>query len=413
MGCNVYTVPGHLLCVKDGAKVATAATAAVLVALLVCFAVYGGDDEQRECEATVIQVDSLAGFILDVTNKDMERIGADFGYDVYIDSGDERFVAIYAKDFNGIPVGSLFLNYDTYRDRMTIAIYDGVIQDEADVSEGDKLKISVKGINKYYPDIPHYIAGYTDERSDYDSDQEYGNYRMVDAGDVDDDSLYRSASPWLAPGGRNVYCDDFIRDIEADVIFSLDRSDDEVAEMAKEQPDLHASSMVRDGKVYGFDLSPAIFSHPEDIRVVLEKYMEVDGKLVLSCAFGKDRTGIYCTIFEALAGASYEEIRQEFMISICNYYFIEEGSKEYDTVASIYVDHVLYIFAHPEIISHFLEVDWENLDYQPFDAEEAYTDYLIGEVGLSQEFVDALKAKIKGEESAVGIMMTSGEPIPA
>lgn len=397
---------------RDGAKVATAAMAAILVVSLVCFAVYSGNEEQSELEATIVVKDVLAGFILDISGKDMERIGADFGSDVYIDSGDKRYVAIYAKDFNGIPVGSLFLNYSSYEDQMTVAIYDGVIQNETDMDEGQKLKISVKGQNKYYPDIPHYLEGYTNERSDYPSDQVYGNYRMVDAGSIDEDSLYRSASPWVAPGGRNVYCDEFIRDIEADVLFSLDRDDDEVAELVKKQPDLYASSMARDGNVFGFKLSPAIFSNPEDIRVVLEKYMEVDGKLVLSCAFGKDRTGIYCSIFEALAGATYEEIRQEFMISICNYYFIEEGSKEYDTVANIYIDRVLYIFAHPEVIDHFLEVDWENIDYQPFDAEKAYTDYLIGEVGLSQEFVDALKSKIKGEVLSVGMTMVA-EPVAA
>lgn len=397
---------------KDGAKVATAAMAAILVVSLVCFAVYGGNEKQSELEATIVTNDDLAGFVLDISDKDMKRIGADFGSDLFIDSGDKRYVAIYAKDFNGIPLGSLFLNFSSYESQITVAIYDGVIQNETDMDVGDKMKISVKGLNKYYPDIPHYLEGYTNERSDYQSDQEYGNYRMVDAGDVDDDSLYRSASPWVAPGGRNVYCDEFIRDIGADVLFSLDRDDDEVAELVKKQPDLYASSMAREGNVFGFKLSPAIFSNPDDIRVVLEKYMEVDGKLVLSCAFGKDRTGIYSTIFEALAGASYEEIRQEFMISICNYYFIEEGSKEYETVANIYIDRVLYIFAHPEVIDHFLEVDWENLDYQPFDAESAYTDYLIGQLGLSQESVDVLKAKIKGEGQAIGMMMVA-EPAAA
>jgi hypothetical protein len=386
--------------------------ATILVVSLICFAVYSGNEEQSELEATIVVKDVLTGFVLDISGKDMERIGADFGSDVYIDSGDKRYVAIYAKDFNGIPVGSLFLNYSSYEDQMTIAIYDGVIQNETDMDEGQKLKISVKGMNKYYPDIPNYLKGYTNERSDYQSDQEYGNYRMVDVGGIEDDSLYRSASPWLAPGGRNVYCDEFIRDIGADVLFSLDRDDDEVAELVKKQPDLYASSMAKEGNVFGFKLSPAIFSNPDDLRVVLEKYMEVDGKLILSCAFGKDRTGIYCTIFEALAGASYKEIRQEFMISICNYYFIEEDSKEYEAVANIYIDRVLYIFAHPEVIDHFLEVDWENIDYQPFDAEKAYTDFLIEQVGLSQESVNALKAKIKGEGQAIG-MMTVAESAAA
>ena len=389
---------------KDGAKVATAAMATILVVSLICFAVYSGNEEQSELEATIVVKDVLTGYVLDISDEDMKRIGADFGSDVYIDSGGKRYVAMYVKDFNGIPLGSLFLNYSSYRDQMTIAIYDGVIQNETDMDEGQKLKISVKGQNKYYPDIPHYLEGYTNERSDYQSDQEYGNYRMVDVGGIEDDSLYRSASPWLAPGGRNVYCDEFIRDIGADVLFSLDRDDDEVAELVKKQPDLYASSMAKEGNVFGFKLSPAIFSNPDDLRVVLEKYMEVDGKLILSCAFGKDRTGIYCTIFEALAGASYKEIRQEFMISICNYYFIEEGSKEYEAVANIYIDRVLYIFAHPEVIDHFLEVDWENIDYQPFDAEKAYTDFLIEQVGLSQESVNALKAKIKGEGQAIGMM---------
>ena len=51
---------------------------------------------------------------------------------------------------------------------------------------------------------------------------------------------------------------------------------------------------------------------------------EKDGPYLIHCTEGKDRTGFVCMLIEALAGATYDEIVEDYMITYDNYYKITE-----------------------------------------------------------------------------------------
>ena len=59
-----------------------------------------------------------------------------------------------------------------------------------------------------------------------------------------------------------------------------------------------------------------------------------DGSFLVHCTEGKDRTGFVCMLLEALCGASYEEIVDDYMITYDNYYKITEKTDKtkYDTI---------------------------------------------------------------------------------
>ena len=44
------------------------------------------------------------------------------------------------------------------------------------------------------------------------------------------------------------------------------------------------------------------------------------GPYLIHCTEGKDRTGFVCALLEALCGASYDEMRDDYMITYDNYY---------------------------------------------------------------------------------------------
>ncbi len=113
------------------------------------------------------------------------------------------------------------------------------------------------------------------------------------------------------------------------------------------------------------------------------------------CTFGKGRTGAFCAIVEALAGATYEEIREDFMESMCNYYHVEEGTIEYEAVAHLYVDRVLYLYKHTEYINNYLAMDWSKMNFDDYVPEEVMTGYLINVSGIPQELIDAVKERIR------------------
>ena len=105
----------------------------------------------------------------------------------------------------------------------------------------------------------------------------------------------------------------------------------------------------------------------------------------------------HAAVLDGLAGATYDEIVVDYMMSFCNYYGIEVGSEEYDTVKEIMISRNPYMFEHPELIDHLENVDWSNVEFEKFDPETVFTKYLVDQVGLDQETVQKVKDKITGK----------------
>lgn len=68
--------------------------------------------------------------------------------------------------------------------------------------------------------------------------------------------------------------------------------------------------------------------------------LTAEGPVYIHCLEGKDRTGFVCVLLEALAGAGYDEMLDDYMKTYENYYGITKtGSPEkYKAVVSLYFD---------------------------------------------------------------------------
>ena len=53
---------------------------------------------------------------------------------------------------------------------------------------------------------------------------------------------------------------------------------------------------------------------------------EKEGPYLVHCTEGKDRTGFVCMLLEALCGATYQEIVDDYMLTYANYYGITAAS---------------------------------------------------------------------------------------
>ena len=96
------------------------------------------------------------------------------------------------------------------------------------------------------------------------------------------------------------------------------------AELFPDMAYLYREMMNRAGSRAGFRrVLTAIFTHDYD-----------QGSVLWHCTEGKDRTGFMCMLIEALAGAGYREIVDDYMITYDNYYEITEKSDKakYDTI---------------------------------------------------------------------------------
>ena len=355
-------------------------------------------NSEKTLTATVTDDGYFGSLALDIKMDDLRSIGADYGYDLNLTYKGIHKTCFVAKDWDGIPACTIFINHTTPTGTVVISLYNGNITKELGLDVGESFTLSVKGINKYYPLIPKYLTGGWPNREDYSTDAQYGNYRALTGGGLDSDLLFRSSSPFSDDDDRYKYVDQYYSDNNIQYIIALDQSEESIAKFVERHPDTYSSSLFNSGKVHAFEASPAVTSHPEEIRKVLDLIMSAPAgdSIGIFCECGKDRTGLYAAIIQALAGTSYEEIRADFLLSLCNYYLIEKGSQEYEAIGEMYFDRVMYIFEHPEIIDHLTELDWDHMTPGSYDAEQVITEFMITYVGLDQIYIDALKLKLKG-----------------
>lgn len=376
-------------------KIVLIAAVVVLVVASAVFFLYPRDSEEPTVlEVKIIGFDSYGNFALDVTEEQLHGMGADIGYEVYLDIRGERVIAMHSHDWNGLPHGMLFLSYTVSTGEMVLGLYNASLKDEMKLEVGDTMKLWYKGPSKYYDSLNKYLQPFSGQRSDYDSDEIFANFRELKGGSMKEDLIYRSASPWTTKDERTYYVNKLCEKEGIESLVLLDISYDALAKLIPESGDLYCNGIFDAGNVSAASFHPAVLSNTKDIEQFLRMFDESEGKVCIACKYGKDRTGSLCAMLQALAGASYEEICEEFMKSMTNYYGIEKGSEEYVAVESIYIRPFLYTMQHPEIIGHYHDVDWDEVDFQPFEPYEVVYKFLTEYVGMDHELIDRIIEKI-------------------
>jgi hypothetical protein len=381
--------------VKDRTKLIVAVLVVICLAgICVAWAANDRPTEKAYVTCNVLEIGDYEGCWLDLTKSQMYELNVPYGTDLYVELEGKTLKALYCMDYAGVPTFSLFLSYVTDDEMFDLAIFNGELTDFIDVSVGDPVKISVAGPNKYYSDLTGYIDGISVDREDYDSDEAFANFRELDGGFISDDTFYRSCTPWYGTD-RGEIADDFYESAEVDWLICLN-TDEELLEIYVEiMPDLYSSELFRQGKVHARQLTPAVQSNSDEVLWFIDSILDTDGKVGIFCTYGKDRTGIYCFMLQALAGVSFEDAKDEFMLSMLNYYGVEKGTPEYDALYDLYLFRLLYLIQHTDMIDNYLYVDWDNAELDDFVLEDLVTGYLIDVVGVSQEKIDALKERLK------------------
>ncbi len=111
----------------------------------------------------------------------------------------------------------------------------------------------------------------------------------------------------------------------------------------------HFLSLCEAGKVIPLGLSASYGSEvfAQKTAAGLAEMSGEQGPYLFHCTEGKDRTGFVCMLLEALAGASYDEILTDYMITYDNYYGInpEKDNKKYETIIAEVMNPMIEIIA--------------------------------------------------------------------
>ena len=224
--------------------------------------------------------------------------------------------------------------------------------DVSKVKETDTVSIKKKKSGKYLKEQKALNLEYTEERNDYNSDEEYANFRNVKVGRIKEGILYRGSSPIDNKISRAKYSDELIEKAKIKYIVDLSDDKEELKEhfASNDFESDYFKSLYENGKVGVYDVNMNYTSKEfaEQMVKAMTDMANNEGPYYIHCIEGKDRTGFFCVLIEGLAGASYEEIVNDYMITYKNFYGIDEKNERerYNVIKEHYLDTMLRFLAN-------------------------------------------------------------------
>ena len=169
---------------------------------------------------------------------------------------------------------------------------------------------------------------YKDDRSEFPSDEAFANFRPMNLGNLKENTVYRSASPCDNQHNRAPYVNNLIERAGVNCILNLADSDVKIERYinADDFNSPYFLTLYNEGKVIPLALNMNYFSEEFRSKVArgFAQMAEMEGPYLVHCTEGKDRTGFVCMLIEMLAGTSYQDMVDDYMITYDNYYKITE-----------------------------------------------------------------------------------------
>ena len=345
--------------------------------------------------------DEFGGAYIDISIADFNNLGFKFGDSLDLSfSNNVKYQDIGYYSGYYVPAGQeLVVGYPGY-DYIKFCInYGDDVYTMNKFDKDTKVTITVNTSAKYI-DIEETLSiSYSDDITQYDSAEEFANFRQMKAGNLKEGILYRGASPIDNRRNRASTVDKLLE--EHHIQYDIDLADKQVTAntfaYVDDKPMLTASNFVigdyfqnllDDDKVVLLGMAAAYKNDDfaAKMKIMFETILNNDGPYYIHCLEGKDRTGYVCMVIEALCGATYDELIDDYFITYHNYYGIEKGSNKYEVIKSMHIDEMIrYVFDFDED-TNLLTANYHT----PVNA------YLLS-IGLTQDQINAIQTKLSKE----------------
>ena len=166
----------------------------------------------------------------------------------------------------------------------------------------------------------------------------FANFREVTGGELAAGRIYRSASPCDDQHNRAAYANALAE--EAGIKFVLNMSDNETKYQAHVEAEgfssVYYDQLYKNGQVLLLGMN-ANYRSDQFAGIISGALFEMsshDSPCLVHCVEGKDRTGFTCALILALAGASVQEIVDDYMMTYYNYYRVtkEANAARYEAI---------------------------------------------------------------------------------
>lgn len=267
----------------------------------------------------------------------------------------------------------------------------------------------------------------------------FSNFRDVTSiGEISDTiiprRLFRGSSPYNShdnPDGRHDVTDKFLAYYEINTEIALAGSETKIAEQMQARFEecqtshtyqLYKNSIGKEDKdkeFYSKDLGSDYFTirananeeeRGGDLTREIFHYMAIrcggdqnPSPIYLHCNEGKDRTGFFIMVLEALAGIPLIDIVRDFMLTFRNYYNVSlvNDADKYYALANLTIYRHVYSILIDDPADNLQTVEWYHFDAQkavedilnsnPSKLQESAKNYLEKTIGVDPDDVSTLE----------------------
>ncbi len=269
----------------------------------------------------------------------------------------------------------------------------GGIWDASGSKEGDHVTITLAEPGKYMAVQESMSLVYSFDREDYKDDETFVNFRALSGGLMAKDTFYRGASPVDDRFNRAATADRLLSEYGIAYIVDLADNEEDMEGFLDQEnfESEYTKGLYSEGKDILLGMSANYRGEQYGISLVkgLRDMMSHDGPYYIHCLEGKDRTGFVCILLEALCGASYEEIKEDYMLTYAAYYGVTEENNP-ETYAAV-VDIKLN-----DIVPWLAGIS-EDSDLYEASFEDGAKRYLMN-AGMTEEEIDNLVLFREGQK---------------
>ena len=341
-------------------------------------------------ECGITHHEKYGGVVFRCSTEEFEQLGFEFGDSVDV-SFSNQYSLYDVPYYNGyyVDLGEpVLLGHSGEADIELRLNYGDDIWELAELDGSMSASIVLHEKGKYRTEQIVNDLSYPDEQNDT-PDEVFANFRAVTAGNVKENTLYRSASPCDNSRNRAAVVDQLCREANIQYILDLADSEDEIIGYI-DQEDFHSPyflALYENDNVCMLDMDMRFESEgfSEKLAAGLTQMAYHEGPYLIHCQEGKDRTGFVCMVLEALAGASADEIVQDYMETYNNYYGITESSdaEKYSAIRSRNIDQMLAYL-----------LNGETVDPGKSGELVKYAEEYLARIGMEPSDVQALKVRM-------------------
>lgn len=305
--------------------------------------------------AVVSEIQKYGNLVLSLTGTEFLSQGYTYGDLVTVTINDQDLDMPVGSNYSDVDQGSMVcrvvIKPDLNEDNLILAINMGDLATASGIATKEKIEadpgyiwhynvaepvsvtFSLKEKGGYYDQWVLHQLVRSENREDYPelSDEAYANFRAISTTGIAAGKLYRSSSPVNPEIHRNLQADAASAAEGIKTFINLGDAE----ETMKAYEGFANSYYSKQDFIclnLGVDFSAPDFQ--EGLAQGLRFIASHEAPYLVHCNEGKDRAGFACAVIEALMGATAEEITADYMVTFYNYYHVEEGTEQYDIIAS-------------------------------------------------------------------------------